>query len=116
MKALMNVIDSGLKESLQTDVIIPFPHSVYRLLFKGKGNVCGNRSFALSPEDFPVKYFPREWDRGCRNARGTVRALIYPIYLRPFLGRSRQLFNPDGTKARRRWIQKLTMSFRKRTL
>lgn len=71
---------------------------------------------AMSANDFPKKYFPQGWDRGCTNKRGTVRGIIYPVHFRPFLARSRQLFHNDGSKKERRWIQRLTISFRKHTV
>ncbi|XP_031549973.1 uncharacterized protein LOC116287432 [Actinia tenebrosa] len=115
VELIRNAIDGGLTDSLQSDTTIIFNHAVFRHIFGGRGKVCSKETYALSAQDFPRRYFPLGWDMTYRR-RGTVRKITYPIQLHPFLSRSRQMYNKDGSKKERRWIQKITISFRKHNM
>jgi len=116
IELIRNTIEGGLTDSLQSDATVIFNHAVFRNIFSGRGRVCPRETYAMSAQDFPRRYFPQSWDKAYTR-RGTIRQLTYPIHLHPFLSRSRQMYNEDGSKKReRRWIQKLTISFRKHTV
>lgn len=112
---IMNIVEGGLANSLQTETTVIMQHSIIRQIFV-KQEVVAGHSLTLYVEDFPLKYFRKGWDRAYINRRGTLHGLIYPIYLRPFLSKSKQLFNKKGEKQPRRYMQKITISFRKKTI
>lgn len=116
VEKIRNVVEGGLPYSLQSDTTIYFEHSVFRYLFSCKGTHIGRDSIALEANDFPEKYFHKDWDRAFCNKRHVLRKVCYPIVMHPFLARSRQLFDANGVKRPRRWMQKLTISFRKKTV
>lgn len=83
--------------------------SVFRHIFKGRGRDGSQGTYVMSTQDFPRKYFPQGWDMAYTKC-GTVREIIYPLHLHIFLSRSCQLYNKDGSKKERSWIQKPTDS------
>ena len=114
-EALLNVFAMDLSDQLQTCSQITLKRRVFRAIFKGK---CppGKTSFLLEKEDFAGDMFPRGWQQAYVNTRPTLRKVIFPVKIHLFRSSSPKLYHADGTERKRRVFQRVTHTFRKRTL
>lgn len=113
MQRLSTAICSGLCEPLATKSIIEVRHDVLRGVIRKK--LVLNTKIWLDESDFHPTYFPRGWSTAFVTKRGDQRSILFPIAVRLFLARSRKLYCAEGKELPRKWIDKLSISFVKRS-
>lgn len=113
MQRLSTAICSGLCEPLATKSIIEVRHDVLRRVIRKK--LVLNTKIWLDESDFHSTYFPRGWSTAFVTKRGDQRSILFPIAVRLFLARSRKLYCAEGKELPRKWIDKLSISFVKRS-
>ena len=108
-----NLIASALCEPMATKTTLEMRHDVLRRVIRK--DMLLNHKIWLEETDFDIRYFPRGWTSSYVTKREDQRTILFPITVRLFLGRSRKLYCADGTELPQRWIEKLSISFVKRT-
>ena len=113
LQRLSTTISSGLCEPLATKSIIEMRHDVLQRVIQKK--LFLNTTIWLEESDFHPTYFPRGWSTAFVTKRGDQRSILFPIAVRLFLARSRKLYCAEGKELPRKWIEKLSISFVKRS-
>ena len=107
------VIERGMRRCLRTSEIIDIRHDAVRCLFPSMPSQLGP-TFSATEKDLINAGLQPYLEQFVSSSTRKKCKLVLPVQLQLRLDRPPQFFNSDGTKKKRRAVERLKITFRKR--
>ena len=111
-KRLALILERGLKSNRTTDVTVEFRHILLRHLFPRLPSHLSSTPFLATKEDFVGAGLEGYIERFV-TVTGGRRQVMFPVLIKPQLGRAPVFLTADGDPAPTRQLEKVKISFNK---